>query len=178
MIRPPSGSSISPTRLAGRRRSGADLDLDDLEVLGLQLEQVDEAVLRHLVLDQAQDQVGGADHRADVQQVEVLHVADVVAARDDLVAAVLLARDLGDDDVVLVVSGDGDDHVGALDAGALEDPELGAVAEVDDVLELRLEDRVATAVVLDQRDLVALGHQLAREVESDLSASGDDHVHG
>ena len=112
------------------------------------------------------------------EQVEVLHVADVVAARDDLVAAVLLARDLGDDDVVLVVSGDGDDHVGALDTCALEHPEFGAVAEVHDVFELRLKDRVATSVVLDQRDLVALGHQLTREVQSDFSATGDDHVHG
>ena len=64
--------------------------------------------LRHLVLDQAQDQVGGRDRRLDAEQLEVLQVARVVAARDHALHPVLLARDLGDQDVVLVVAGHGD----------------------------------------------------------------------
>ena len=64
--------------------------------------------LRHLVLDQAQDQVGGRDRRLDAEQLEVLEVARVVAARDHALDAVLLARDLADQDVVLVVAGHGD----------------------------------------------------------------------
>ena len=39
--------------LAGRRRALVDLHLDDLEVLLAQLEQVDQLVLGHLVLDRA-----------------------------------------------------------------------------------------------------------------------------
>src|SRR4051812_4366206 len=155
----------------------AHLDLDDLKLLGRQVEQVHEPVGRHLVLDEAQDQVGGRDRGLDAQQLEPLQVARVVDAGDDALAEVLLARDLADQQVVLVVAGDGDDQVGALDPGALEDPQLGGVAVLDRVLELLLDRQVATTVVLDQRDLVALADQLAGEVPADLAASGDDDVH-
>ena len=104
-----------------------------------------QAVARHLVLDQAQDQVGGRHGGLDAEQLEVLEVARVVAARDHALDAVLLARDLADEDVVLVVAGHRDHHVGALDAGPLEHPELGAVAVLRAVLELLLDGRVATA---------------------------------
>ena len=68
-------------RAARRRQAVAHLELDDLEPLLGQVEQVDQPVLRHLVLDQAQDQVGGGDHRPHAEQLEVLEVARVVAAR-------------------------------------------------------------------------------------------------
>ena len=55
-------------------------------------------------------------------------------------------RDLADQDVVLVVAGDGDHELGALDARALQDPELGGVAVLGDVLELLLDGEVAVAV--------------------------------
>ena len=106
---------------------------------------MDRAVLRHLVLDQAQDQVGRGDRGLDAEQVEVLPVARVVDAGDDPVDEVLLARDLADEQVVLVVAGDRDEQVGALDAGALEHPQLGAVAVLGDVLELGLDGQVAVA---------------------------------
>src|SRR3954454_8086902 len=163
--------------LARRRRALAHLDLDDLELLALQVEEMDEAVLRHLVLDQPQDQVGRGDRGLDPQQLEVLEVPWVVDARDDPSDEVLLLRHLADEDVVLVVARDGDDEVGALDARALEDPQLGGVAVLDRVLELFLDRQVAAAVVLDQRDLVPLADQLAGEVPADLAASGDDDVH-
>ena len=165
------------TALAGRGRALGDLHLDDLELLAGQVEQVDEAVVRHLVLDQAQDQVGRRDGRLDAEQLEVLAVTRVVDARDDALDEVLLPRDLADEHVVLVVAGDRDDEVGALDAGALEHPQLGAVAVLGGVLELVLDRQVAIAALLDQRDLVALVEQLAREVQPDLAASDDDRVH-
>ena len=70
-------------------------------------------------------------------------VARVVDAGDDPLAAVLLLGHLADEDVVLVVAGDGDHQVGALDAGALEHPQLGRVAVLDGVLELLLDDPVS-----------------------------------
>ena len=84
---------------------------------------------------------------------------------------VLLLGDLADQHVVLVVAGDGDHEVGALDAGALEHPQLGRVAVLDGVLELLLDDQVAAALGLDQRHLVALAEQLAREVPADLAGA-------
>src|ERR671938_642872 len=51
-----------------------DHQRDDLEPLLGQVEQVHEPVARHLVLDQAQDQVGGRDGGLDAQQLEVLEV--------------------------------------------------------------------------------------------------------
>ena len=174
----PSGRPSSLTALPAAGEPSRHLELDDLEPLLGQVEQVHEAVLRHLVLDQAQDQVGGGDRRLDAEQLEVLEVARVVAARHHARHAVLLARHLRDQDVVLVVAGHGDDEVGALDAGALEHPQLRAVAVHGAVLELLLHDRVAVRVRLDHGHLVPLVDQLAGEVPADLPGSDDHHVHG
>ena len=108
--REPAGSEPGEP-LAGRRRVAVDLELDDLEVLLAELEQVDDPVLGHLVLDEAEDVRGGADGLRDPEQVEVLLVARVVDARDDLRDAVALARELADDQVVLVVAGHGEDEL-------------------------------------------------------------------
>src|ERR1700750_1955217 len=67
--------------------------------------------------------------------------------------------------------------VGAVDAGALEDPQLRGVPVLDRVLELLLDRQVARALALDDRHLVALGDELAGEVPADLAGSGDDDVH-
>ena len=87
----PSGIGRSPTRRPVTPESLAEQHLDDLQLLLLQVEQVDEAVLGHLVLEQAQDQVGRRDRGLDPEQVEVLAVARVVDPGDDLVDQVLLA---------------------------------------------------------------------------------------
>ena len=161
----------------GRGRIGRHLELDDLEPLLRQVEQVKRPVLRHLVLDQAEDQVGRRHRGLDAEELEVLEVARVVAARDHALDAVLLARDLADQDVVLVVARHGDHHVGALDPAAVEHPELGAVAVLDGVLELVLDGGVARRVGLDDGQLVALADQLAREVPPHLARSDDQYVH-
>ena len=90
---------------------------------------------------------------------------------------VLLFGDLADQHVVLVVAGDRDHHVGPLDPGPLQHPELGGVAVGDVVLELLLDGQVAAAVALDHRHLVVLFEQLAGQVPADLPRSDDDDVH-
>ena len=88
-------------------------------------------------------------------QVEERLVARIVDARDHLLDAVVLARHLADDDVVLVVAGDRDHEIGRpRDPGPLEDEELGRVAELRAVLELLLQALPAVAPLLDQRHLV------------------------
>ena len=109
-------------------------------------------------------------------QLEVLEVPRVVDAGDDPLAEVLLLGDLADQQVVLVVAGDRHDEVRALDAGALEHPQLGGVAVLDGVLELLLDRQVAPAVLLEDGDLVALLDELPRQVPADLAGAGDDHV--
>src|SRR5436305_2317527 len=107
----------------------------------------------------------------------MLEVAGVVDAGDDPLAAVLLLGHLTDEDVVLVVAGDRDREIGALDAGALEHPKLGGVAVLHRVLELLLHHAEPAMVGLDQGHLAVLGDQLAGEVPAHLSRPGDDHVH-
>ena len=138
---------------------------------------MDEAVLGHLVLEQPQDQVGGRDRRLHSEEIEVLAVARVVDAGDDPVDRVLLARHLADQHVVLVVAGDRDHHVGTLDSGSLEHPQLGGVAVDDVVLELLLDRQVAASVRLDHRHLMVLFEKLAGQVPTDLPRSDDDDVH-
>ncbi len=165
-------------RLADARAPGVDLDLDDLEVLPAQLQQVDQVVLGDLVLDEGHDPLGGADRRRDAEQVEVHLVARVVDPGDDLRHAVLLAGELGDDHVVLVVAGHRDDDVGrAGDAGRLKHVELGAVAVDDAVAELVLEHVGPRPLGLDHGHLVRLGDERACEVGAHLPAADDDREH-
>src|SRR3954454_16497465 len=104
-------------------------------------------------------------------------VARVVDPGDDPLDGVLLARDLADQHVVLVVAGDRDHHVGSLDPGPLQHPQLGGVAVGDVVLELLLDGQVAAAVALDHRHLVFLFEQLASQVPAHLARADDDDVH-
>ena len=178
ITREPSGSADLADRLAGAVGVGVDEDLDDLEVLLAQLEQVDQPVLGHLVLDQGHDRRGRRHGRRDPEQVEVRLVARVVDARDDGLDAVAVARELADDDVVLVVAGHGDDDVRrALDPGALEDEELGGVAAEHLVLELGLELREPHRALLDQRHLVPVADQRPRQVRAHLATACDEEVH-
>ena len=86
--RAPSAARAARSRLPCAVRVLVDRHLDDLEVLLAQLEQVDQAVLRHLVLDQPMIDAGRRDRRRDPEQVEVRLVARVVDARDHLLDAV------------------------------------------------------------------------------------------
>ena len=151
----PSGSADPCDALAGGRRVRADVQLDELEALAAELEQLDEAVLGHLVLDEAEEAGGRADRLRDPEDVEVRLVARVVDAGDRLRHAVALLGDLRDHDVVLVVAGDREHDLGRPgDAGALEHVDLGRVALEHDRPELRLELLPAVAPLLDQRHLV------------------------
>ena len=85
----------------------------------------------------------------------MLLVAGIVDARDHLRHAVALARDLRDDEVVLVVARDREHEIGrAADPGALEHVDLRRVAAHRDRTELGLELLEALALLLDERHLV------------------------
>src|SRR5438270_1070979 len=105
-------------------------------------------------------------------------VPRVVHTRDHLLDAVLLACDLADDDVVLVVAGDGHDDVGrSRDPRALEHEDLRRISAQNLVLELALEPLEAVAALLDERNLVPETKQASREILADLAAAGDEGVH-
>ena len=108
----------------------------------------------------------------------MLLVARIVDARDHLGDAVLLLRDLADDDVVLVVAGDPEDEVGRpRDPGALEYVDLGRVALLHLVLQLTFELLEAVLALLDHGHLVTHADQRSRQVRADLPASRDQDVH-
>ena len=178
MRREPEGSPTPPAFLPAAGESPFDLHLDDDEPLLLELQQAHEPVLGHLVLDEAEDVRRRADRLADAEELEQLLVSRVVDARDRLADAVALLRDLGDDEVVLVVPGHRQHELrGTGDAGALEHRDLGRVAADHDRPELLLEQREAIGSLLDQRDLVAQVDQRAGHVGAHLPASCDDDVH-
>src|SRR5207248_1470562 len=109
--------------------------------------------------------------------VEMRLVARVVHACDHLRHAVLLARDLADDHVVLVVAGEREHDIGrAGDPGALEHEELGCVAALHLVLELVLKLLEAVAPLLDQRHLMSEPEEGTGDVRADLAAACDDYV--
>ena len=106
-------------------------------------------------------------------------VAGVVDPRDHLRDAVLLARELADDQVVLVVAGERRDDVGrAGDPGPLEHVDLGRVSQDHMVLELLLQPLEPVAALLDQRHLVAaVLDEHAGEVRADLPTACDQEIH-
>ncbi len=135
-------------------------------------------MLGHLVLDHGEHVRSGGDSRRDAEQVEVLLVARVVDARDHLLRPVVLTGDLADDDVVLVVPGHRNDDVGRpLDAGPLEDEQLGGVSDLNPVLELGLEPLEAVAPLLDESDLVAETEEGACDIRPHLAPAGDQDIH-
>ena len=135
-------------------------------------------MLGNLVLDQAEQPGRGADGLGDAEQVEVLLVPGVVDARDHLRDPVALLGDLRDDDVVLVVPGDGEhDLRRPRDPGPLEDVDLGRVAEQRHRPELGLELLEPVASLLDERHLVPHPQERAGHVRSDLASPCDDRVH-
>ena len=108
----------------------------------------------------------------------MLLVPGIVHARDHLRHLVALFRDLPDDEVVLVVAGDGEDEVRRpRDARPLEHEELSGIAEQRARPELFLERLEPRTALLDERHLVAHVEERARDVGADLAAAGDDHVH-
>jgi hypothetical protein len=113
------------------------------------------------------------------EQVEMRLVARIVHTCDHLGNPVLLARELADHEVVLVVAGEGGDDVGRPgDPRALEHVDLRGIAQQHVMLELLLEPLEAVAPLLDQRHLVALVlEQHPREVGADLPAACDEDVH-
>ena len=176
--REPAGSATPAHLLPGRRRPTFDLDLHDDEPLLLELEQMYETVLGHLVLDQPEDARRRTDRLRDAEQVEVLLVARVVDACDCLAHAIGLLRDLRDHEVVLVVARHSQEELGRpRDPGALEDGDLGGIAADDDRTELLLEPRETIWPLLDHRHLVAEVEQRPRHVRAHLPTTRDDDVH-
>ena len=173
-----SGSAIPATRLPAAGASARHLELDDLEPLAAELEEAHHAVLGNLVLDEPEEARRRADRLRHAEQVEVRLVARVVDARDHLRHLVAVLCDLRDDDVVLVVARHGEDELGrARDPGALENVDLGRVAEECDGAELGLEMLEPVTALLEEGHLVAHPEERARDALADLASSGDDRVH-
>ena len=144
-------------RLPADGRVLVDLHLDDLEILLAQLEQVDQLVLGHLVLDERHDlwvaqTVGEIPSRSKCGSLRGSFTRAITFSD-----AVLLLRELADDHVVLVVAGDARATMsgGRAIPARSSDEELGRVAVLHLVLELVLELLEAVAALLDQRHLVA-----------------------
>ena len=92
-LRASSGSEIPATRFPAAGASAGTCSSTISSPSLPQLEEPHHAVLRHLVLDEAEQPRGGADGLGDPEQVEVLLVPGVVDARDHLRDPVaLLAR--------------------------------------------------------------------------------------
>ena len=99
----------------------------------------------------------------------MLLVPRVVDAGHDLRHAVLLAGELADDDVVLVVAVAATRMSGGLVIPACSRTKSSvAVARLHPVLELLLEALEAVAALLDERHLVAHADEAAHEVRADL----------
>ena len=107
-------------------------------------------------------------------------VLRVVHSGDDPGYGELLLGEEGDDEVVLVVAGDGGDDVGAVDLGPGELAHLAGVGR-EPLHAGRVARRLllpdAVRIDLDDGDLVAGLGELAGDERADVAASGDDDSH-
>ncbi len=108
----------------------------------LQGHQRDQAAPGQLLLDVAQDQVGGRDGAVDAELAEQRLVLGVVDAGDGARYGELGLGDLAERQVVFVVARDGDHEVGALHAGALHGRGVAGVALHDHLGAQLLADEV------------------------------------
>ena len=118
------------------RRARLEVRLDDLELADAERRQVEQLVDRDVLLDGAEDHPGGADDLVDAEVPEQPLVLGVVDAGDRPRHVEVVLGHLADDEVVLVVAGDGGHDVGAVGAGLGEVLALAAVVRDDDGADL------------------------------------------
>src|SRR5206468_2280423 len=128
-------------------------------------------------LERREKHLRRGDGLVDAEHLEDLDVGRVVDSRDRLLHAEVSLGHLERDEVVLVVGGDCDHGIGALDAGLSEEADLAAVAAHDDAAELRLQPVGAPRILLDESDLMSALHEVTRQVIAHGAATDDDHVH-
>ena len=166
-------------RSAGVGRILGQAHLDQRDLPALEPEEAHEVADRDRLLDHRGQDVGrrhGCVHAPLL--VEEPLVLGVVHAREHPRYAELLLREQRRHEVVLVVAGRGDDHVGGPHVRLLEDARFARVAVHHvgvgrPVLELLRE----VAPLLDERHVVAPLGQVLGEVPSHRTTTGHDDLH-
>src|SRR4051812_21342936 len=175
-------AAVRDRQVAGRpvhrRRVLAQVRLDDLELAPAEPGQVKQVVDGDVLLDRAKDHAGRADDLVDAEVAEQLLVLRVVHPRDRARHVEVVFRHLADDEIVLVVAGDGRDDVRPVRPRLAEVLALAAVVRDHDGPDLVRDLRRARGILLEEDDLVARLDELFGEVEADLSSADDEHEHG
>src|SRR5204863_354581 len=109
--------------------------------------------------------------------VEQPGVVRVVDSGKDTAHTELAFGQQGQDEVVLVVSGGGEDQVGGVGAGALEDGRFAGVAMHQPVQVLGAEQVQPAPVLIDDGDLVAGGGEQMGGLLAEPARPGNEDVH-
>ncbi len=173
----PSGRSSSRSSRPMTGESASSCASTIWMLAALELGEVEQVVDGDLVLDDAEDRAGRADHLVDRELAEELLVLRVVDAGDRARDVEPHLRDLAGGEVHGVVAGDGGHHVGAAHAGLRLVSALAAVVGDDDAAQLVGDLARAGRVLLDDDDLVPGGEQLLGQVVADVAAADDHDVH-
>src|SRR5688572_30763232 len=153
-----------------------NLGVDDRQIL-MEAHEMDERALGYRLLDQVEDVVGLANGDVDPQHPKEMFILWIVDAGNRSRNAKLLACNLADHEVVLVLAGHRDYDVGARGARRGLRSCLGAVSGHGDGAEHVVDLRDALGVALDEQDLVPFSKEVLGQVVADLPASGNDDVH-
>ena len=173
--RPPVAASMSEIRWPIQPGGHRHLGDDDLPGRVGELGDValGEQAAQHLVARPLDRGDGG-----DAEPLVDLGAARVVDARDDVLDAVLLARDASREDVGVVTAGDGGEGVGVVDAGGPQ----GVAVEADSLDGVALEAGAETPerglVLVDDGHLVPGTLDGPGEGRADTAAAHDHEVHG
>src|SRR5450759_4879801 len=101
----------------------------------------------------------------------------VVDPRDGLLDIEMLLCHLQGDEIVLVVGGDGDDRVSALDTRLRKELHLASISSHDDAPELSLQPVGPPRLSFDEGHLVSALEKIPRHVIADRATADNDHIH-
>jgi len=100
-------------------RFGVEAILHDFELAGVEVENLADAAVGQLGLNDAGDDRGGTDSDVHAERLHDGFVLGVFHAGNGLGDAELLFGELAGDKIVVIVIGDGDEDVGAVGAGLM-----------------------------------------------------------
>src|SRR3990170_2999893 len=160
------------------RRAPIEHILHDFQLPGTQAKQHADLVRRQLTFDQRADDGRGADRYVHPKLLHNGLVLGVFYTRDGLGHAELELGDFAADQVVLVMVGDGYEHIAALGPGLLQHAVVGTITQDYWAIELSRDHAKNLRVGFHHGDLVALFEQGSSQVVAHLAPAHDNHVIG
>ncbi|MGH3428586.1 MAG: hypothetical protein ACREP9_03975, partial [Candidatus Dormibacteraceae bacterium] len=167
-----------PNPLVQHRGARAQMSLHDLDGPSVQGPHGNHLVRGDLLLQQAKDDAGGADRVVDAEALENLLVAGIVDPCEHTLHVPKHFCHLAYDQVVLILAGHGNHHIGPGEPGLLLYADFTTVAEEYALVAQHARETLSLAwLLLKYENFIVTRLELLRKVHPDISAPDDNEIH-